>query len=59
MDVEEEGDYNYTYHYIVTTRVTPALRWAAIESHFNVLFIVRDKVTTQRLQTTTFEDKAC
>ena len=27
------------------------------ESHFNVSLIVRDKVTTQRPQTTTFEEK--
>ena len=26
----------YTYRYTVTTRMTSALRWAAIESHFNV-----------------------
>ena len=26
----------YTYHYTVTTRMTSALRWAAMESHFNV-----------------------
>ena len=27
------------------------------ESHFNVSLIARDKVTSQRLQTTTFEEK--
>ena len=27
------------------------------ESHFNILLIVRDKVTKQRPQTTTFEEK--
>ena len=26
----------YTYRYTVTTRMTPALRWADDESHFNV-----------------------
>ena len=26
----------YTYRYTVTTRMIPALRWAAKESHFNV-----------------------
>ena len=26
----EEGDYNYTYRYTVTTKMTPALRWAAM-----------------------------
>ena len=29
MEVGEEGDY-YTYRYTVITRMTPALRWAAI-----------------------------
>ena len=29
MEVGEEGDYNYTYRYSVTTRMTSALRWAA------------------------------
>ena len=45
MEVGGEGDY-HTYRYTVTTRMTPALRWAVmIESHFNVLLIERDKVT--------------
>ena len=26
----EEGDYQYTYRYTVTTRMTSALRWAVI-----------------------------
>ena len=47
----------YTYRYTVTTRMTPTLRWAAHESHFNVSLIVRDKVTRQCPQTTTFEEK--
>ena len=48
----------YTYRYTVTTRMTPVLRWAAHESHFNVsLLVVRDKVTRQCPQTTTFEEK--
>ena len=34
-----------TYRYTVTTRMTPALRWAAMSCHFNVSLIVRDKVT--------------
>ena len=29
MEVGEEGDYNYTYRYSVSTRVTAALQWAA------------------------------
>ena len=32
MEVGEEGDYNYTYRYIVTTRMAPALRWAAVRA---------------------------
>ena len=41
MEVGEEGDYIhggggrgrlYTYRYTVTTRMTPALRWAAIRT---------------------------
>ena len=32
MEVGEEGDYNYTYRYTVTTRMTPALRWAATKA---------------------------
>ena len=44
--------------YTVTTRMTPALRWAAMRDiYFNVLLIVRDKVTRQCPQTTTFEEK--
>ena len=46
----------YIYRYTVTTRMTPALRWAAM-SHFNVSFIVRDKVTSQCPRTTTFKEK--
>ena len=38
----------YTYRYIVTT---------SDESHFNVSLIVRDKVTRQCPQTTTFEER--
>ena len=32
MEVRVEGDYNYTYRYTVTTRMTPAIRWAAIRA---------------------------
>ena len=32
MEVAEEGDYNYTYRYTVTTRMIPALRWAAMRA---------------------------
>ena len=44
----------YTYCYIVTTRMTPALRWAAMRA---ILMFVRDKVTRQCPQTTTFKEK--
>ena len=37
--------------------MTPALRWAAMRAMFNVSLIVRDKVTRQCPQTTTFEEK--
>ena len=75
----EEGRL-YTYRHIVSTRMTPALRWAkresvylslhchhqndscikmaSDESHFNVSLIVRDKVTRQCPQTTTFDEKS-
>ena len=33
--------------YTVTTRMTPALRWAAMRTVFNVSLIVKDKVTRQ------------
>ena len=51
----EEGRI-YSYCYTVTTRMTSALRWAAM-SHFNILLIVRDKVTRQCPQATPFEEK--
>ena len=31
MEVGEEGDY-YTYRYTITTRMIPALRWAAMRA---------------------------
>ena len=31
MEVGEEGDY-YNYRYTVTTRMTPALRWAVMRA---------------------------
>ena len=46
----------YTYRYTVTTRMT-CIKMGSDESHFNVPLIVRDKVTRQCPQTTTFEDK--
>ena len=45
----------YTYRYAaVTTRMIPALRWAAMRA---ILMFVRDKVIRQCPQTTTFADK--
>ena len=32
MEVGEEGEYNYTYRYTITTKVTPALKWAAMRA---------------------------
>ena len=34
MEVGEGGEYIYTYRYIVTTRMTPAFRWAALRAFF-------------------------
>ena len=56
MEVGEEGEYNYTYRYIVTTRMT-CIKVGSDERHFNVSLIVRDKVTRKCPQTTTFEEK--
>ena len=51
MEVGEEGDL-YTYlHWAVTTRMTSAFKMGSSDSHFNVLFIVRNKVTRQCAQT--------
>ena len=47
----------YTYRYTVTTRMTSAFKVGSDESRFNVSLIVRDKVTRQCPQTTTFEEK--
>ena len=47
----------YTYHYTVTTRMIPALRWAVMRAILMSHVIVRDKVTRQCPQTTTFEEK--
>ena len=47
----------YTYCYTVTTRMT-CIKMGSDESHsVNVSFIVRDKVTRQCPQTTTFGEK--
>ena len=46
----------YTYRYTVTTRMT-CIKMGSDESRFNVLLIVRDKVTRPCPQTTTVEEK--
>ena len=52
----EEGEYNYTYRYTVTTRMT-CIMMGSDESQFNVSLIVRDKVTRPCPQAATFEEK--
>ena len=49
----------YTFRYIVTTRITSALRWAAMRATlmFHNCEGQSHKVTRQRPQTTTFEEK--
>ena len=47
----------YTFRYTVATRMT-CIKMGSDESYFNVSLIVRDKVTRQCPQTTTFENKA-
>ena len=56
MEVREEGGRVHTCRYTVTTRMT-CIKMGSDESHFNVSLIVRDKVTRQCPQTTTFEEK--
>ena len=46
----------YTYRYTVTTRMTLALRWAAMRAIL-VFHLVWRTVTRQCPQTTTFEEK--
>ena len=55
MEVGGEGDF-YTCRYTVTTRMT-CIKMGNDESHFNVSLTVRDKVTRQCPETTTFEEK--
>ena len=47
----------YTYHYTVTTRMIPALRWAAMRAILMFQQGVMDKVTRQCPQTTTFSKR--
>ena len=55
MEVGEEGDYTpiATLHH----QNDFCIKVGSGESHFNVSFIVRDKVTRQCPQTTTFEEE--
>ena len=49
-----EREIIYTYRYIVTTRMIPTLRWAAMRAIVMFQWEVMDKVTGQCPQTTTF-----
>ena len=58
MELVEEEDYIYIYlsvHY--HHQNDSCMKMGSDESHFNVSLIVRDKVTRQCPQTTTFEEK--
>ena len=44
----------YIYRYTVTTRMTSALRWAAMRAILMFQYEMMDKVTRQCPQTTTF-----
>ena len=54
MEVVGEGE--YIHRCTVTTRMT-CIKMGSDESHFNVSLIVKNKVTGQCPQTTTFEEK--
>ena len=47
----------HTYRFTVTTRMTPALRWAAMRAILTFQQEAMDKVTGRRPQTTTFLKK--
>ena len=47
MEMGEEGDYIPIAALAVTTRMTPALRWAALRAILMFSLIVRFKVTRQ------------
>ena len=57
MGVGEEGLRLYTYRYTVTTRMTPALRWAAMRAILMFHNCYGQTVTRQCPQTTTSEVK--
>ena len=56
MEVGEEGIL-YTYRYTCNHKNDSCIKMGSDESHFNVSLIVRDKVTRQCPQMTTFEEK--
>ena len=55
MEVGEEGDYIPSLH--CHHQNDSCIKMGSDGSHFNVSLIVRDKVTRQCPQTTTFEEK--
>ena len=57
MVVGEEGDYIPIATLSAPERLLHQVNMGSDESHFNVSLIVRDKVTRQCPQTTTFEGK--
>jgi len=56
MEVEEEGDHIYLSLHCHHQNDS-GIKMGSDESHFNVSLIVRDKVTRQCPQTTTFEQR--
>ena len=56
MEVGEQGDC-YTHRYTVTTRMIPALRWAALRPILMFQQEVMDKVTRLSINHNLFEEK--
>ena len=57
MEVGEDGNYVPIMSLHCHHRSDFCIKTGSVKSHFNVSFIVRDKVTRQCPQTTTFEEK--
>ena len=57
MEVGGEGDYIYTYRYTVTTRMIPALRWAAMRAILMFQQEVMDSHRTVSTNHNLFEEK--
>ena len=57
MEMGGGGREEYTYRYTCHHQNDSYINMDSNESHFNVSLIVRDKVTRQCPQTTTFEEK--